>query len=325
MSKKLYTSQKWKNYLRSRQKAQLRNARRAHKRRYLAIYRKVERVRKRYYTLVAPTVLSLVNSPEAAMRFFANIEFYAMRYHLNLDLSPVVVITTDAIAALVAALRGLDANVRGNLPENSDAQQILLESGFFDYVHSTTKLPKMKRGFIRQEGSFKVEPLAARELVQFGTKGIYGNPQRCPAAYTTLIECMANTHNHASGKHETKHEKWYATVFIDTSRKKICLTFVDTGVGIFRSVQLGTVRKMYKAVGFRKDTDILRDMLQGKVPSSTMLPYRGMGLPSINRLATEKRISSLVIIANDVFANVSSGDFKMLQTEFHGTLVYWEI
>jgi hypothetical protein len=100
---------------------------------------------------------------------------------------------------------------------------------------------------------------------------------------------------------------------------------VDTGVGIFRSVRLGTVRKIYNLFGGRNDSDILRDMLQGKVPSSTKLAFRGKGLPYMNRLALQQRISSLVIVANNVYANVSSGDFKLLQVHFHGTLVYWEI
>jgi len=120
-------------------------------------------------------------------------------------------------------------------------------------------------------------------------------------------------------------ELWWATVYADTGRGKICFTFVDTGVGIFRSVRIGTVRKIYDLFGGKKDADILRDMLLGKVPSSTKLSFRGKGLPYMNRLAMEKRISSLVIVANDVFANVSSETFEQLRTPFHGTLVYWEI
>jgi hypothetical protein len=143
---------------------------------------------------------------------------------------------------------------------------------------------------------------------------------------------MANTRNHASGRNEHKKwqaikkrppELWWATVYADTGRKKICFTFVDTGVGIFRSVRIGTVRRIYEFVsGGSNDPEILRDMLLGRVPSSTRLSFRGKGLPYINRLAMERRISSLVIVANDVYANVNSGVFEKLHAPFHGTLSF---
>ena len=279
-------------------------------------------------------MLSIVRNPDGAMRFFINLELYSSRYNINLDLSKVDTLTTDAIAALLATIRRLDVGMRGNLPGNADAQRMLLESGFFDYVSSTQQLPRVKRGSIEQQKSKMVEPLVAAELVHFGTKGIFGSSQKCTAAYGTLIECMANTRNHASGRSDKSWkrperrkppETWWATVYADAGRGKICFTFVDTGVGIFRSVRLGMVRKIYSLFGGKNDADILRDMLQGKVPSSTSLSFRGKGLPYMNRMALQKRISSLVIVANDVYANVSSGRFEKLGIEFHGTLIYWEI
>jgi hypothetical protein len=142
---------------------------------------------------------------------------------------------------------------------------------------------------------------------------------------------MANTKGHAAGRNspnsrsEKPPETWWATVYADAGRKKICFTFVDTGVGIFRSIRIRTVRKIYDFFGGKDDTDILRDMLDGRVPSSTTLSFRGKGLPYMNRLARTNRISSLVIVANDVYANVGSNTFTKLKDPFHGTLVYWEV
>jgi len=335
MSKKLFSAQKWKDYLKARQDAERRNARRRKTGRTFHgtnAQRQQARIRRQFQTVEAPSVFSIVNNPDEAMRFFTNLELYSGRYNINLDLSKVGTLTTDAIAALIATLRRLDINVRGNVPDDADVQRMLLESGFFAYVSSTQELPKVKRGSIEQQKSKMVEPVVAKELVHFGTKSIFGSSQRCTAAYSTLIECMANTRNHASGRSDKNMpqkrklpETWWATVYADAGRKKICLTFVDTGVGIFRSVRLSTVRKIYSLFGVKNDSDILRDMLQGKVPSSTRLSFRGKGFPYMNRLALEKRISSLVIVANDVYANVSSGKFEMLPVQFHGTLVYWEI
>jgi hypothetical protein len=336
MSKKLYSTQKWKDYIRARQKAEERNARRRKtgpRFTGTAAQKQQVRSRRRFQTVEAPSVFSIVNNPDEAMRFFANLELYSGRYNINLDLSKVGTLTTDAIAALIATLHRLDVSVRGNLPRNADAERMLLDSGFFDYVSSTQLLPKVKRGSIEQQRSKMVEPGVAADLVHFGTKGIGGASQKCTAAYSTLIECMANTRNHASGRNDNKNmregrrppETWWATVYADAGRGKICFTFVDTGVGIFRSVCLSTVRKIYNLFGGRDDADILRDMLEGRVPSSTNLSYRGKGLPSMNRLALQNRLSSLVIVANDVYGNVSSRRFERLRASFHGTLVYWEI
>jgi hypothetical protein len=335
MSKKLFSEQRWKDYLKSRQESEQRNAhRRRTGPRFTGTYAQKQQARSRrhFQTVHAPSVFSIVGNPEDAMLFFSNLELYASRYNLNLNLSNVATITTDAIAALIATVRRLDVSMRGNLPNNSDAQRMLLESGFFQYVSSTQELPQVPRGSIRQRESTTVEPVLAKGLVHFGTKGICGTSQKNTAAYSTLIECMANTRGHAAGRSELKMpqqrrppETWWATVYADTGRKRVCFTFVDTGVGIFRSVRLGVVRKIYDFFGGKDDTDILRDMLEGKVPSSTTLSFRGKGLPYMNRLAHEKRISSFVIVANDVYANVSSGNFEKLPIPFHGTLIYWEV
>jgi hypothetical protein len=100
---------------------------------------------------------------------------------------------------------------------------------------------------------------------------------------------------------------------------------VDAGVGIFGSVRLGKIRAFYRLIGLRTDTDILRDMLQGKVESSTGYSYRGKGLPAINRLSEAGKIESLIVVANDVFADISAGQYRMLPVAFRGTLLYWEI
>jgi hypothetical protein len=334
MSKKLYSTEKWKEYIKSRQEAERRNAsrhRRGPKFTGTRAQKKQAQSRKRYQIVQAPSVFSIVNNPDDAMEFFRTLELYSGKYNLELDLSQIRTLTTDGIAAMTATIQRLDVNVRGNLPDDPDAQKMLLESGFFDYVSSTQPLPSMPRGSIEQKANTIVAPETAKNLVHFGTKSIFGASQRNRPSYSTLIECMANTKGHAAGRNNPNSrsqkpaETWWATVYADAGRKKICLTFVDTGVGIFRSIRIRTVRKIYDFFGGKDDPDILRDMLDGKVPSSTTLSFRGKGLPYMNRLARANKISSLVIVANDVYGNVSSNIFTKLRNSFHGTLVYWEV
>ena len=334
MSKKLYSTEKWKEYIKSRQEAERRNAARRSKGPKFTGTRaqKQQVIKKRLYQIVqAPSVFSIVNNPDEAMQFFTTLELYASKYNINIDLSQVQTLTTDAIAALIATIQRLDVGVRGNLPDDPDGQKMLLESGFFKYVRSTQPLPSTPQGTMEQKANTIVSPITAKNLVHYGTKRIFGTSLRNKPSYSTLIECMANTKGHAAGRSNPNSrsprppETWWATVYADAGRKKICFTFVDTGVGIFRSIRIRVVRKIYDFFGGKDDTDILRDMLAGRVPSSTTLSFRGKGLPYMNRLARANKISSLVIVANDVYANVSANEFTRLRSSFHGTLVYWEV
>ena len=45
----------------------------------------------------------------------------------------------------------------------------------------------------------------------------------------------------------------------------------------------------------------------------------------INQLAVDRKIENLMVITNDVWANVSRGEFRRLEKEFSGTLWYWEV
>jgi hypothetical protein len=329
MSKKLYSSQRWKRRIKVRQEAQDRAARRRNERRR---GRQKNRVitpaeRRALHSVAAPEKFSIVDNPEEAIAFLSNLRFYAEKHNLDLDLSGVTYLTADAIAALVGTLVPLQkvpVFIQGNLPRDQPAQDILVSSGFFEHFRPVQPLPKVSRGQILQEKSKKVQPDIARDLIHFGIKSLTGMPKRCNAAYRILIESMLNTHNHAA-KYEAKRETWWATVYADSARNRVCFTFVDTGVGIFKSVRLSTLRTLYRFLGIRSDAYILREMLLGKVESSTGISYRGKGLPAVYRLSQLGKIQRLTIIANDVYANVSAGQYRILRIAFRGTLLYWEI
>lgn len=328
MSKKLYSTNKWKRYLRSRQESELRSKKRRPRGRSGPKYTAERIARRKYHILAAPQVFSIIKNPEGSLPFLREIDFYSSKnYNLSFDLSGVTEITTDAIAALVATIDRLAVYARGNLPVNEKAQRILVESGFFDHMRrrNTEPLPPKRGTISREKQSKKVQGDVARDLIRFGTNAVFGGPQQSKASYRVMVESMSNTHNHAAGKYQTMTEKWWGTAFADSKRNCVCFTFLDTGIGIFRSVRLKTLRGMYRRLGFGSDAVILRDMLRGEVGSSTGEPYRGKGLPAIYELSRHGSIKSLVIVSNDVYADVGSEEYRMLTTEFKGTLLYWEI
>jgi hypothetical protein len=328
MSKKLYSTAKWKRYLRSRQLYQLKRLQKGRHNGHAYQPSHAHPSTLPFATLRVPNHFSIINNTEETIHFLRDFTFVAKRNNLTLDLSTVTNISIDAITALVAVIEGLGVTrlVRGTIPTDDRIRGILIESGFFEHVKSRRLLPAPKQGRIGREESKKVEPRLARDLIHIGTEAVRGLPQRCPAAYRVLIECMSNTHNHAAGKQDKLggKETWYSTVYGDPTRARVCYTFLDTGVGIFRSVQIGAVKRAYRYLNIRNNCDILRDILEGKIESSTCLPYRGKGLPSIFERFRFGKISSLIIIANDVFGNVGTNDFRILTTQFPGTLLYWE-
>ena len=75
----------------------------------------------------------------------------------------------------------------------------------------------------------------------------------------------------------------------------------------------------------KDNADILREVLEGKIGSRIGLSYRGKGLPEIYKRFKREQFSRLIIIANDVFADVEKDDFRILDKPFKGTFFHWEI
>jgi hypothetical protein len=328
VSKRLYSTAKWKEYSRRRQLDELRKVRRHRAVEHAAeVGRQTEHsIRKKhrrpFSEIRAPAVFSIVNNPEGL------IEIISKTHNITLDLSGVKSLTTDAVAAFLATIQKDEirstTRIVGNQPLAPEARDRLIDSGFFSHVTSVQPVAAASKGRMIERKSKKVEPATARDLIHLANDALYGDPRRCPPAYRVLIESMNNTHNHASGRHEYQ-ETWWATVYADVERERACYTFLDTGVGIFRSVKVSKLRRLFKMAGIQSDATILRDVLEGKVESSTGQPFRGKGLPAINDLSKRGRIKSLVIVANDVYGNVEKGEFRPIRTSFSGTLLYWEV
>src|ERR1700731_3653356 len=332
MSKKLYSTLKWKRYMRARQEYQLAQtrAKRGDLKRDRSPTPPLEPLHPSQLPLIplkVPQTFSMIENPVETIAFFRMFRDITRKSNLRLDMQEVSRITIDAITALVAEIVALGQSrlVNGTYPKENGCRDFLMQSGFHDYVKPTQVVPPGKKGKIAKRKSKLVESVTAKELIRLGSEAAYGTARRCYAGYAALVECMSNTHNHATGRTATQGtETWYSTVYGDKDRDRICFAFLDTGVGIFRSVKYGFIRRLYRLVKWQDDRQILKDILHGEVESRTGLPFRGKGLPSIYRDLKAGRIKSLVIVANDVYANVATDDYRILDTRYPGTLLYWE-
>lgn len=327
MSKKLCSTPAWKAYLLRRQQDELKKKRhRELEKRLMRNERRRSRSeQKRTHVVVRPpAIFSITRNPDAVIAFLRNVKSLGAKHHLTFDLGQITEITTEAITALNATISQLiGIQVRGNLPSDPGVNEILLQSGFFDHVRRNFTLPSVTRGKIARKQSKIVEARIAADLIHCGTAEAYGAPKRQYSTFRVLIESMANTVNHAAGESENR-ETWWASVYAEHASQRVCYTFLDNGVGIFRSVNLSPIRKFFRKTGIRNNALILEDILQGKIPSRTGLSYRGKGLPSIYGASVEGRVRSLIIVSNDVYANISKGEYRILNTQFPGTLLYWE-
>ena len=130
----------------------------------------------------------------------------------------------------------------------------------------------------------------ASALIRFSAEKLFGEPLKLKGVYTTLIECMNNTINHATMDEDDK-EVWWATVYFDEERKIAFFNFLDNGVGILESLDLKWHNDLKLMTGLKNNADILREVLEGKIGSRIGLSYRGKGLPEIYKRFRREQFS----------------------------------
>lgn len=265
--------------------------------------------------------------------FFNDVYRLAEDRNVYVDLTGVKVMTPDAIPGLLATIhhcRTVGSRIRGNVPREPKAQRMLEDSGFRDYVRSAPGHPRpipMGRvvRFKQSHELFqnKFDQFLAKDLVEFATSKLTGTARPHGPSFSVFGEAMLNTFNHANKS--VSHEPWWASVYYDSERKRACFTFLDRGVGIFRSHRLTTQLKVMKALRLLSPPQILQRLVNGEIPSTTREPGRGNGIPGMYAHCKAGRIKRLTILSNKAFGDLESESYLELRRFFPGTLVYWEI
>ena len=333
--KKLTTTPEWKKRSRKAALRELKNRRRRRKklsrrrRRLHGVRRAPKRPGRNRVLINAPDVLSLIQNPNGTITFLTHIEqTFRKRRDLILDLGNVSELTSDAVVVLLSRLIDKrfhrNMNFSGTEPKAEKPRKLLEQSGFFKFVHSRRLKPPPEDGHIRRKTNTLVESEVADELVAFATERMIGHVEHRRAAQMSLVECMANTHEHSARTPGGNY--WWATVYCPRKSKKSFFTIVDNGVGIFQSV---TVRKYSRLFGFSDNVSLFRDWIEGRIdlPSRTGERNRGKGLLAIyGRFKKgQSGMKNLIIVANDVYARFSDDTYQTLKKPFSGTFVYWEI
>lgn len=281
--------------------------------------------------VVVPHVFSLMDNAEETLTFFEQFEAACEDSdRVFIDSDKVEKVTIEALLLLLAKIQGKKqecASVGGQEPRNEDVRKVFAQSGFYDFF---THKPfgyhqKNTTGLLKRRDGKRVKEGVCADLVHYTTKKVHGARRKNGGLYRTLIECMANTRDHAR-LDGTEVEPWWVAVYYDEKTGVGHFAFLDTGIGIFKSARMQSfLTHLGRFMGITNRVDLLNDVLDANLGSRTNLAYRGKGLPSIKRALKRGQIKNLKVLTNDAVLDATTRHGKILQRSFNGTCLTWDI
>lgn len=294
----------------------------------------------------APKVFSLLNNPEETISFVNKIEKYLLkRQKVFVVLTYIEEIDYGAIAVLFSVMDLFNIkNVpfNGNKPTNSEANEKLHVSGFFTELYRKNRSKIEYRtgsdNHIFAKSNKKVESQLGLPVMAEASETIWGEKRICKGLQRILVELMHNTNNHAGGLNKKGDERWCLSVNHDKQNKKVQFVFVDYGVGIFNSLNekekgnkwYGWQDKIKShlglSVGSLTNDILLQKLLDGEIHMTvTQKEFRGKGLPGIKQVLDRNQISNLFVVSNNAYGDIVNTRYKLLNKNFSGTFLYWEL
>lgn len=299
----------------------------------LIAYRRWES--KEYLEQEVPNNFSFIDNTNEVLGYFMKCKLLLHnKEKIQCDLSHITALSSDAIALLAACANdetflGKKGRIRGNAPTNPELLKLFIESGFYNHVKSMKILKsahKSDSNFFHQESNYQVQSDIAKKACILGTNHVFGSDKPFPDLYEMLIEAMSNTNNHASNNLGTNQFKWWLYTY-NAPNGHTMYTFIDLGVGIFDSIPVQTFKKIMKFVGLKHNKDLVQDLLDGKIKSREKIDnnIRGKGIPQIAANSSSQYFSRAYIISNDVKINLKDKTAEVLEYNFSGTMLFWEL
>ncbi|WP_212898063.1 hypothetical protein [Capnocytophaga cynodegmi] len=280
---------------------------------------------------VAPADFSFVNNTEEVVKYFNQI-----RKHIDndqpvkIDISNITNLSPDIIILLIAVLKekkSMKVGISGNAPKIPHLKKIFVESGLYNFVTSRGKKKVADNNKLwKHSTNNQVKGEIAGETVNicrelFAQNGIKYDTDNL---YNLLVEAMSNTINHADK--EQASINWWFYYFIDTAEQTIKFSFIDLGIGIFRSASFDSYRKYLKTL-IPGNSFLVKPFLEGKIISSRKKDHEisGKGIKQIMSCAQNKEFINFTIITNDQKINIKEKNSDSINTNFDGTFINFEI
>ncbi len=278
-----------------------------------------------------PPVFSFIENTNEMLSYFMDARKILKKWlNVNFNIDNIERLTSDAIVLLVAAINDknfyYDSICSWDAPKNLVLKNMFLNSGFYRYVNSSYSFESETQNFlVRHQHNWHIHVKGeyAKEMCKIGTKHSFGNEKPYDYVYNIIVECMANTNNHANlGKSEKC--SWWLLAYPQKDSDITCYTFLDLGVGIFDSL----IVKWYKKFWWLFDNHaVARDLLSWKIWSRMTEDWkiRWKWIPQIIKYAKIDTFKKFNIISNNIKLDLKTGSIEKLEGNFKWTLVYWEL
>lgn len=280
------------------------------------------------YEIEAPSKLSVIDNIEETLLFFDDIHLCIKKQRkILLKLRNVNYITTDAILYMLSQIEynlmmGRKAQISGDVPEDENCKKIMETSGFFKHVYYSGALKEDPNTFAIETGT-KVKPQVAKAVKDFAAERLVLMRAAPKGLFKSLIECMANTKNHAY-KLDSIYTKWWLMASYDKDARKVHFTFLDNGLTIPETIRKNFFEYVKQIYGGQKDGSLIYSALNGEFRTKTGAKHRGKGLPNLYSTAKNNEIENLIIISRRGFVNTSTDSVVELNKHFYGTLISWD-
>jgi hypothetical protein len=336
--KKLYQEEKWKRRSKKRSEAvleSLHKKKRGTKRKEKVTYEYGKAKRhKNEVTIAAPGSFSLIDNSEEMLRFFHDVNIYVEKERdIFFEMAAIENMTTDAILYMLSRFEYYKQHHRnykisGNVPKNDECRNIFISSGFYKYVRASGTRGQSDANILTVQSASQVEPQIAKEVTHFARDRLgKRDMQISKSMYSTMIECMANTKNHA---YEMVGGKWWLMAAYRENFKTVHFTFLDNGLTIPTTIKknlkeyLANIAGTLLPVVQTQDHRLIESALKGEFRTKTGVSYRGKGLPKIYEYSNNKNIENLVVISRKGYINLGTGSTQDLNEKFLGTLLSWD-
>ncbi len=281
--------------------------------------------------LAAPQVFSFVHNTDEVLEYWEQVgRLFEQKENVFLNIDNVTQLTSDAVALMIANLKNPEFSngcfFVGRAPRDRALAKVFTQSGFYKYVWSRGQFSVGQGNILHRETNHKVVPEIAVSTYQVGEKHTFGEALHFDELYEIMIECMSNTHNHASLNTKDPCRWWIYTY--PAENNVTCYSFFDLGVGIFQSMRTKDFfTKFLRTVKYYRNIDFVPDLLAGRIQSRIDKDneIRGKGIPEIVKHSKNDLFRAFYLITNDVKINLKTGEPEQLKHNFRGTFFYWEI
>lgn len=285
-------------------------------------------------TFKVPETFSFIQNMDETIAFFSNIYKQLNTSALNskflIDSIKVNFVTTDVLMYLIALMRNFKTcrlrmySFYGNYPKELEAQQVYIESGFLKFVKSKSKsLPENSEKMAIISGK-RNDAVSAGRICQFVCDKFKVGKGYTKDLYDTLIEMMSNVFYHAyNEERDIMIPEWY--MYAEYKDNKIDFVFLDTGVGIARTVRKHSLyEKVISKIGVASEARLIKSALDGDFRTQTGERNHGKGLPHIAKFAHDDKVDCFHILSGKGYCLYVAGQHgfltKELKDRINGTI-----